>query len=662
MKKYFNYFLNILIVLAICSLFFIVYIKTNKKDVGIDTYKTALNFYTEADYQNAYYNFVRVPKNSKYYYISLFRQGMCAEKLGDTTTQAQKYAEFTKNNNSKLVIEALFKSGIAYFYNKDDATAKKMFKKAIKYDSPDNISDYIVASNYFLGEIEQENNPKNAVKYYINYLSHISDGKYSCRAAVGVQNVLDKNTKMELSQDEYYYIANALYECEKFEDSEKFLSNVSDEKYWHLKAKNAIKLGQKNLALERLQRGLQYHYEYLSDEDLSDALANYLLVFPADKTSALLELEETLKDTQNPVKAEIYYELKKYDKTYEQDLRGKFAANALFELFFDAYNKRNYNLAKVYAAAYLNRFPKMQGASKVLYYWAKILHNTHKYNEAKQLYTRVLVDYPDTFWAFRAYAQLNDNKPKATKWAELGFARIDVQERIPQFPYSEVKLSTNDTNLINDLIKIGDYDLIEKLDFDNLALRSWTNYMSGNYALSVVQARDYLQKMEKKPSFKDNLYVLAYPIKYKEQINKNAKLYNVNAFLIESLIREESYFNTKIASPVGALGLMQIMPATASFIAGEQVSKNDLLNPDFNIALGVKYYNYVKKLLNNNNIYAVLSYNGGPGAVQGWVKKYETKDFDEFIEKVPYDETQNYVQKVFRTYWNYLNVYKSEKI
>ena len=44
--------------------------------------------------------------------------------------------------------------------------------------------------------------------------------------------------------------------------------------------------------------------------------------------------------------------------------------------------------------------------------------------------------------------------------------------------------------------------------------------------------------------------------------------------------------------------------------------------------LGIKYYSHVKKLLNNNNVYAVLSYNGGPGAVQGWVQKYETKDFD----------------------------------
>ena len=641
---------------------FIVYIKTNKKDVGVEIYKTALNFYLQEDYQNAYYNFARVPKNSKYYYISLFRQGMCAEKLGDNTTQAQKYAEFTRNNNSKLVVEALFKSGIAYFYNKDDATAKKMFKKAIKFETPDNVSDYVVASNYFLGEIEQENAPKNSLKYYLKYLAHSSNGKYSCRAAVGVKSVLEQNDKLQLAEDEYFYVANAFYECDRFEDAEKFLSQVSDEKYWYLKAKNAIKMGQKFLASNLLKNGLKNYYENISDDFLSEALANYLFVSQKDKISALSELEQLLEGTQNPVRAEIFYELKKYDETYEQNLKGKFAANALYELFFDAFNQKKYNLAKVYADAYLNRFPKMQGAAKVLYYWAKILQLTYKNNEAKQLYTRVIVDYPDTFWAFRAYAKLHDNRPRATRWADLGYAKIDVQEKIPQFPHSEVNLSNNDTNLINDLIKIGDYDLIEKLDFDNLALRSWTNYMSGNYALSVVQARDYLLKMDKKPDFSHSLYVLAYPIKYKEQINKNAKLYNVNAFLMEALIREESYFNTKIASPAGALGLMQVMLSTASFIAGEQVSKNDLLNPDYNIALGIKYYNYVKKLLENNNVYAVLSYNGGPGAVQGWIKKYETKDFDEFIENVPFDETQNYVQKVFRTYWNYLNVYKTEKI
>ena len=104
------------------------------------------------------------------------------------------------------------------------------------------------------------------------------------------------------------------------------------------------------------------------------------------------------------------------------------------------------------------------------------------------------------------------------------------------------------------------------------------------------------------------------------------------------------------------------MPQTASFIMNQDVSKAKLLVPEYNIALGVKYYSYIKRTLNNNNVYAVLAYNGGPGAVQGWLNKNHYDNIDEFIENVPFDETQNYIFKVYRTYWNYLNIYKSDKL
>ena len=75
-----------------------------------------------------------------------------------------------------------------------------------------------------------------------------------------------------------------------------------------------------------------------------------------------------------------------------------------------------------------------------------------------------------------------------------------------------------------------------------------------------------------------------------------------------------------------------------------------------------KYYKYIKTTLSNNNIYAVLAYNGGPGAVHRWVEKHNSEHVDEFLENIPFDETQNYIFKVYKSYWNYLNIYASDKL
>ena len=61
--------------------------------------------------------------------------------------------------------------------------------------------------------------------------------------------------------------------------------------------------------------------------------------------------------------------------------------------------------------------------------------------------------------------------------------------------------------------------------------------------------------------------------------------------------------------------------------------------------------------MNNNDLLAVASYNGGPNAVKSWKNDLNYNNMDEFIENIPYEETKNYVKKVYRTYWIYMNMY-----
>ena len=119
--------------------------------------------------------------------------------------------------------------------------------------------------------------------------------------------------------------------------------------------------------------------------------------------------------------------------------------------------------------------------------------------------------------------------------------------------------------------------------------------------------------------------------------------------VIIGLSRQESALNPNAVSPVGALGLMQLMPATAQSMApkGRTWSRKDVLNPAINIPLGVRYLKAMLKEFDGQIEYALAAYNAGPGAANRWRRRYKGEEIEVFVEEIPYDETRQYVHKVF---------------
>lgn len=139
----------------------------------------------------------------------------------------------------------------------------------------------------------------------------------------------------------------------------------------------------------------------------------------------------------------------------------------------------------------------------------------------------------------------------------------------------------------------------------------------------------------------------------------------MDAFLVLSLIREESYFNSRARSSSNAMGLMQLLMSTAEYIAGlnhmEFPDENKLFIPDYNITLGTAYLSHVLELTDPNiPMYAIGGYNGGPNAMNKWKKTFPTTDLDEFVENIPYAESKNYIKKVYRSRYNYFKIYKTK--
>ncbi|MFQ2366787.1 transglycosylase SLT domain-containing protein [Aeromonas enteropelogenes] len=143
---------------------------------------------------------------------------------------------------------------------------------------------------------------------------------------------------------------------------------------------------------------------------------------------------------------------------------------------------------------------------------------------------------------------------------------------------------------------------------------------------------------------------LRFPKPYKQTFSQVARERAVNMSLLYAISRQESALYPRAQSPVGARGLMQLMPATAKETASKigvpYRSEQQLFDPAINIRLGSAYLKRLLDVYDGNRILAAAAYNAGPGRVKRWREQSADKPMDVWVESIPYRETRNYVQNV----------------
>jgi soluble lytic murein transglycosylase-like protein len=144
-------------------------------------------------------------------------------------------------------------------------------------------------------------------------------------------------------------------------------------------------------------------------------------------------------------------------------------------------------------------------------------------------------------------------------------------------------------------------------------------------------------------------FKMYYPLQYGEEIEEWANERKLDPNLVRGLILQESYYNPKAKSRVGATGLMQLMPPTAKEHARRMripFAVSRLENPEVNIRLGTYHLRMLIDMFRGNTYFAVASYNAGQGNVLKWRRAAPGKPTDEFLESIPFQETRNYVKRV----------------
>jgi soluble lytic murein transglycosylase len=146
-----------------------------------------------------------------------------------------------------------------------------------------------------------------------------------------------------------------------------------------------------------------------------------------------------------------------------------------------------------------------------------------------------------------------------------------------------------------------------------------------------------------------NQVSIRFPVKYVSIVQQQSRYNHLNPEFVYSIIRQESAFHPEIVSPVGAKGLMQLMPRTANLISKRYhiryKNEKDLFNGPKNIELGTRYLNDLNRSLKHPLLVAA-AYNAGPQAAMNWVRTYPAPDIVTWIDTLPWKETRNYLKNI----------------
>lgn len=541
---------------------------------------------------------------------------------------------------------------------------------SLKNEFPD--TQYGIATNYYLGEYEYNNNNYNeALKYWREYLKLSPDGRFA-------NEIKEAFTKGNLSllPSDYSLLGDVFYHKKDYKNSSHFYKIENNHKKYYELGYSLFRINKNNEAKRFLK---EFAYAFPKSKNAKFALLYASKCLPFYEQKAFFV--QATKDIPDLSYYTIYkqatlekdkYKKEKILKDYlEKYTDNEFTLDAVWEIVWQKIQYKEYEDAKDFGKKYFNlsrntKNSKSEGRARLGFWLGKLEEITGNTDKAVNLYTECENITFDNYYSLRSknrLISLNTNlidilwsqNSKLTGFNEYIWV-------IPQIIDSGT-LRKFFGSTVSELINLKQYDeaieLIGKSKFPSKRITAWLQALNSEYESSINLSNTIsnLYSLNKN----NPLWNLAYPLHFWEYISDTCKKYpNIDPLLICSVIRQESRFDKNALSISDAYGLMQLIPSTAKVVARRlriNLHSLELLKePKTNIALGIDYLDNLLKDF-QNPLFAVASYNAGPNAVKSWIRKFNKKDLDFFIEEIPYDQTKNYVKKVFASYWTYHLLY-----
>jgi soluble lytic murein transglycosylase len=352
-----------------------------------------------------------------------------------------------------------------------------------------------------------------------------------------------------------------------------------------------------------------------------------------------------------------------YRAAYESFPKSPQADYCQWRVAWAAYIQRRGEAADL-LREHITRFPDSDKVPAALYFLGRLSEAADDLAQARAHYGQILERYPNNYYAALASLRLSgrslpavapssarlDFNPNPSNQTRIIRSRLLESAGLAGWADSELRFAAREDGqphvLATELARQA-----EARGASDQALRYIKAVFAG-YLSTPLDAAPL------------EMWRLAFPLPFLPQLERYSKTRQIDLYLLAGLIRQESEFNPKAISRVGAIGLTQVMPST-----GRQLSRtlklgafrNSLLQQaDYNLRLGTFYFRSLMDQLDGSQEAVLAAYNAGKARADGWKTWASYREPAEFVENIPFTETRTYVQAVLRNAWMYRRIYGKE--
>jgi soluble lytic murein transglycosylase len=361
-----------------------------------------------------------------------------------------------------------------------------------------------------------------------------------------------------------------------------------------------------------------------------------------------------------------------YRRTLEAFPEGKHAPTATWRLAWITYLDRKPEAADM-LEAYVRRFPTSSYVQDALYWLGRAYERSGSPAHARSFYLAVATRFPLTYFGAQAVVRM---RPVPDG---IGAAPVNPAESLlaippaPPLPLLDEPLGVKAQERqarARVLTDIG-FDASAELEYraaytathapQLLVDAAAAAIAAGHYAAGVTAMRQAFPQLEARrlPEISNQDWRTAFPLPYESSLREAALSNRIDPMLVAGLIRQESGFEANAMSRAGAVGLMQVMPETASKLTRQlkiRYSRTRLTDPGYNLRLGSRYLANLIHSFGTPEA-ALAAYNAGEDHVTQWTAGQNYLETAEFVESIPFTETREYVQIVIRNADVYRQVY-----
>jgi soluble lytic murein transglycosylase len=350
--------------------------------------------------------------------------------------------------------------------------------------------------------------------------------------------------------------------------------------------------------------------------------------------------------------------------------RGRYADRAAWKIGWRAYKQGRFTEAAVTFEAATATFPRADYRPSWLYWAARSRDRLDQRPAAAALYRVVAGDYLNSYYGRLASRVLASRREPPVRSIVVTGALGNATA--PVVPNESIIKALASVELYDEALREVEY--ARRVFGDSPVLQATVAWIRHRRALQdeaanrfadlrgaiTIMWRAYPQFMaaggEELP---DDVLRVIFPLDYWPIIKKYSDSYGFDPFLMTALISQESTFTPDVRSSANAVGLMQLIPGTARRYAsklGISYSSRSLTQPETNVRLGMRYFKDLMDRFGREH-FALASYNAGEGRIARWMVERPGFDQDEFIDDIPFPETQNYVKRILGTADDYRRLY-----